>query len=76
MNKGIVKWFHAGKGFGFIKPNNGGVELFVHHSEINHAGGYATLYEGQQVTYTIGASEHGPCAKDVSVIRSQSKVNC
>ena len=66
MSQGIVKWFSADKGFGFITPNNGGKDLFVHHSDINANGGYATLNEGQAVTFEVGEGKKGPCAKDVS----------
>ena len=46
MSTGTVKWFDAGKGFGFITPEDGGKDLFVHHSEIQ-TDGYATLNDGQ-----------------------------
>ena len=50
MSKGTVKWFNADKGFGFITPEDGGKDLFVHHSEIQSGGGYATLNDGQQLS--------------------------
>ena len=53
MSIGKVKWFNASKGFGFITPEDGGKDLFVHHSEIQ-TDGYATLNDGQQVEYEIG----------------------
>jgi len=54
MSKGIVKWFNAEKGFGFITPEDGSKDLFVHHSEIQAGGGYATLNEGQAVEFVVG----------------------
>ncbi len=66
MSKGTVKWFSADKGFGFITPDDGGKDLFVHHSEINSAGSYATLNDGQKVEYEIGQGQKGPCANNVA----------
>ncbi len=63
MSTGTVKWFDAGKGFGFITPDDGGKDLFVHHSEIQ-AGG-ATLSDGQKVEYEVGQGQKGPCANKV-----------
>ena len=53
MSTGTVKWFDSTKGFGFITPDEGGQDLFVHHSEIQMEG-YATLDDGQKVEYEIG----------------------
>ena len=65
MSKGTVKWFNASKGFGFITPEGGGDDLFVHHSEIK-ASGYASLDEGQEVEFEIGQGKEGrPCATNV-----------
>ena len=50
MNKGTVKWFNAGKGYGFISNDEGGEDVFVHFSAIQSEG-YKTLEEGQKVTY-------------------------
>lgn len=50
MNQGTVKWFNAEKGYGFIKNDNGGDDLFVHFSAIV-ADGYKTLEEGQKVSF-------------------------
>jgi len=62
VNTGTVKWFNERKGFGFIVPDNGGNDLFVHHSEIQSEG-TAALREGQNVEYEIGEGEKGrPCA--------------
>jgi CspA family cold shock protein len=65
MSKGTVKWFNADKGFGFITPEDGGKDLFVHHSEIKTGGGYATLNEGQKVEFEVGQGQKGPCANNV-----------
>ena len=64
MSKGTVKWFNASKGFGFITPNDGGDDLFVHHSEIK-TDGYASLDEGQTVEFATGQGKKGPCATSV-----------
>ncbi|MDB3944724.1 cold shock domain-containing protein [Gammaproteobacteria bacterium] len=65
MTKGTVKWFSAEKGFGFIAPDDGGKDLFVHHSEIQAGGDYATLSDGQAVEFEVGQTEKGPCAQKV-----------
>ena len=65
MSNGTVKWFNATKGFGFITPDDGGDDLFVHHSEIRMEG-YATLDDNQKVTYEVGEGKKGPCATSVS----------
>ena len=64
MQTGIVKWFNASKGYGFIVPDQGGSDLFVHHSEIKTTG-YATLDEGQRVDFEVGEGKKGPCATNV-----------
>ncbi len=51
MDNGTVKWFNAEKGFGFITPNNGGEDIFVHFSSIQ-TNGYKSLNEGQAVTFS------------------------
>jgi CspA family cold shock protein len=57
MAKGTVKWFNAQKGFGFIQPDDGGKDVFVHISAVE-AAGLRGLNEGQKVTYDI-ANERG-----------------
>ena len=64
MSLGTVKWFNASKGFGFITPEDGSADLFVHHSEIKMEG-YASLDENQSVSYEIGEGKKGPCANNV-----------
>jgi len=59
-----VKGFNADKGFGFITPEEGGNDLFVHHSEIRTEG-YASLGEGQKVEFSVGQGKKGPCATGV-----------
>ena len=65
MSKGTVKWFDATKGFGFITPEDGSKDLFVHHSEIQSGGDYATLNNGQAVEFEVGQGQKGPCANKV-----------
>ena len=64
VSTGTVKWFNSSKGFGFIAPDGGGDDLFVHHSEIKTSG-YATLDEGQKVEFEVGEGRKGPCATNV-----------
>ncbi len=64
MNKGTVKWFSSEKGFGFITPEDGSKDLFVHHTEVKTEG-YASLNEGQSVEYEVGEGKKGPCATNV-----------
>jgi CspA family cold shock protein len=67
MATGTVKWFSDEKGFGFITPDDGGKDLFVHHSEIK-ADGFRTLAEGAKVNYESQAGDKGPKAVDVTPI--------
>jgi CspA family cold shock protein len=64
---GRVKWFNSQKGYGFIVPDNGGKELFVHFSAIESSG-YKTLKEGQRVEFEIEQSDKGDKAVNVKVI--------
>jgi CspA family cold shock protein len=65
MPQGTVKWFNADKGFGFIQPDEGGEDLFVHFSAIQSQG-YKTLDEGQKVTFEVGQGQKGPQAQNVA----------
>lgn len=64
MATGTVKWFDGKKGFGFIIPDDGGNELFVHHSDIQMEG-FKDLNDGQAVEFEVGEGPKGPCAKSV-----------
>ena len=64
MSTGKVKWFNDSKGFGFICPDDGGDDLFVHHSEIISQG-FASLQENQAVEFEVGEGKKGPCATQV-----------
>ncbi|EJL92512.1 RNA chaperone/antiterminator CspA [Pantoea sp. BIGb0393] len=62
---GLVKWFNSDKGFGFITPNDGSKDVFVHFSAIQ-SDNYKTLDEGQQVSFTIENGAKGPAAGNVT----------
>ncbi len=64
---GVVKWFDGGKGFGFITPDNGGSDLFVHFSEIT-GDGFKSLNDDDRVEFTVGQGQKGPQAQQVTVI--------
>ena len=64
---GTVKWFSAEKGYGFIGPDGGGKDIFVHHSAIE-MDGYKTLKEGQRVEFFVGKGNKGPQADSVIVV--------
>ena len=64
MATGTVKWFNESKGFGFISPDDGGKDVFVHFSAIT-ADGFRTLAEGQQVSYEVEDGPKGPQASNV-----------
>ena len=64
MATGTVKWFNNDKGFGFITPDEGGKDLFVHHSAIQ-TNGFRTLEDGARVTYEAEDGPKGPKAVNV-----------
>jgi len=67
MATGTVKWFSNDKGYGFITPDDGGQDLFVHHTAIAESG-FKTLAEGAKVEFEVTQGPKGPQATDVQVI--------
>ncbi|MEA3396102.1 MAG: cold-shock protein [Chloroflexota bacterium] len=63
---GTVKWFNEKKGYGFITPENGESDVFVHFTDLTGSG-FKTLNEGEQVEFEIAQSDRGP--KAVNVVR-------
>ena len=67
MPTGVVKWFNEGKGFGFIAPDDGSKDVFVHFSAIQSSG-FKKLDEGQKVQYEVVDSPKGPNAQNVTPV--------
>ena len=67
MPTGKVKWFNDSKGFGFITPDDGGKDLFAHHSNIQMAG-YKSLKESQAVSFDVVEGPKGPAASYIKAI--------
>jgi len=67
MAQGTVKWFNPDKGFGFIAPDDGSADVFVHFSAIESTG-YRTLEENQQVEYNVTQGPQGPQAAQVRTV--------
>jgi CspA family cold shock protein len=67
MAKGKVKWFNSGKGYGFIAREDGGADVFVHHSAISGQG-HKNLTEGNLVEFEVAQGPKGPQAINVKVV--------
>ena len=67
MAQGTVKWFNEEKGYGFITPDEGGEDLFVHYSSIEGSG-YRSLKEGERVSYELARGKRGMQAENVSKV--------
>lgn len=67
MINGTVKWFSSEKGFGFIVPDEGGPDVFVHYSAIDGSG-FRSLEENQQVSYEVSQGDKGPQADFVRAL--------
>lgn len=65
MPQGTVKWFDNAKGYGFVTPENGGKDLFVHHTAIEGSG-YKSLEEGQRVSFEVTQGPKGDQATKVT----------
>jgi CspA family cold shock protein len=65
---GTVKWFNDAKGFGFITPENGDKDCFVHHTAIK-ADGFRSLSEGERVEFDIVQGAKGPAAENVTKVK-------
>jgi cold shock protein len=67
MAQGTVKWFNSEKGFGFITPDDGGKDLFVHYSELQGSG-FRSLEENQRVQFDVEQGQKGPQAVKVTTV--------
>ncbi len=66
MLQGTVKWFNSDRGYGFITQDEGGKDLFIHHTGIISKSNFASLKDGQKVKYLVAQGNRGPYATHVS----------
>ena len=71
MPRGTVKWFDGEKGYGFISPDEGGEDVFVHHTGIAGSG-FKSLDEGEEVTYEVAEGRRGLQAQNVSRVADEA----
>jgi CspA family cold shock protein len=64
---GKVVWFNEKRGYGFVSPDDGGDDMFVHYTNIESDSKFKTLIAGQKIEFTIGANKNGPQAENVVV---------
>lgn len=67
VQQGVVKWFNDAKGYGFITPDAGGKDVFVHHSSIQ-ADGFRSLKDGERVSFEVEQEAKGPQAVNVTKV--------
>jgi CspA family cold shock protein len=65
---GSVVWFNDKRGFGFLKPDNGSKDMFVHYTNIDSDAKFKTLVAGQRVSYVLGQNKNGPQAEQIRII--------
>lgn len=65
---GVVTWFNDKRGYGFITPDNGGKDMFVHYTNIVSDVKFKTLVAGQHVSFIVGVNKNGPQAESITVI--------
>lgn len=68
VKTGVVKWFNSKKGFGFITPDDGGHDIFVHYTSIGGTDSFKTLLDGQHVQFEVSNGSQGPKAQNVIVV--------
>jgi len=65
---GTVVWFNEKRGYGFLKPDGGDKDYFVHYTNIVSEMKFKTLVAGQRVTFTVGANKNGPQAENIAIL--------